>query len=87
MPEVHWDWCNREVMVMERIDGIPVNAAVRLREAGEIARPEDLLGANRLSPNDELWAGWFAAAGLDVPPPSRLVNINGMPGLPSVGLS
>jgi ubiquinone biosynthesis protein len=34
VPEVHWDWCNREVMVMERIDGIPVNAAARLREAG-----------------------------------------------------
>jgi ubiquinone biosynthesis protein len=34
VPEVYWDWCNREVMVMERIDGIPVNAADRLREAG-----------------------------------------------------
>ena len=33
VPEVYWDWCNREVMVMERIDGIPVNAAERLREA------------------------------------------------------
>jgi len=34
VPEVYWDWCNREVMVMERIDGIPVNAVERLREAG-----------------------------------------------------
>ena len=34
VPEVHWDWCNRQVMVMERIDGIPVNATARLREAG-----------------------------------------------------
>jgi ubiquinone biosynthesis protein len=34
VPEVYWDWCNREAMVMERIDGIPVNAAARLREAG-----------------------------------------------------
>jgi ubiquinone biosynthesis protein len=34
VPEVYWEWCNREVMVMERIDGIPVNAAARLREAG-----------------------------------------------------
>ncbi|HXS53330.1 MAG TPA: ubiquinone biosynthesis regulatory protein kinase UbiB [Usitatibacter sp.] len=34
VPEVYWDWCNREVMVMQRIDGIPVNAAARLREAG-----------------------------------------------------
>ena len=34
VPEVYWDWCNHDVMVMERIDGIPVNAVVRLREAG-----------------------------------------------------
>ena len=34
VPEVHWDWCNREVMVMERIDGIPVNAIERLRAEG-----------------------------------------------------
>jgi ubiquinone biosynthesis protein len=33
VPEVHWDWCNRDVMVMERVDGIPVNAVERLREA------------------------------------------------------
>jgi len=34
VPEVYWDWCNREVMTMERIDGIPVNASAQLREAG-----------------------------------------------------
>ena len=34
VPEVYWEWCNREVMAMERIDGIPVNAADRLRAAG-----------------------------------------------------
>ncbi|HET6264604.1 MAG TPA: ubiquinone biosynthesis regulatory protein kinase UbiB [Usitatibacter sp.] len=34
VPEVYWDWCNHEVMVMERIDGIPVNATERLRAAG-----------------------------------------------------
>jgi len=33
VPEVYWDWCNRDVMVMERVDGIPVNAVERLREA------------------------------------------------------
>ena len=33
VPEVYWDWCTREVMVMGRIDGIPVNALGRLREA------------------------------------------------------
>jgi ubiquinone biosynthesis protein len=34
VPEVYWEWCNREVMVMERMHGIPVNATARLREAG-----------------------------------------------------
>jgi ubiquinone biosynthesis protein len=34
VPEVYWDWCNREVMVMQRIDGIPVNAVAQLRERG-----------------------------------------------------
>jgi ubiquinone biosynthesis protein len=34
VPEVHWDWCNRDVMVMERVEGIPVNAVERLRAAG-----------------------------------------------------
>ena len=33
VPAVYWDWCNSEAMVMERIDGIPVNATERLREA------------------------------------------------------
>jgi ubiquinone biosynthesis protein len=33
VPEVYWDWCNRDVMVMQRVDGIPVNAVERLREA------------------------------------------------------
>jgi ubiquinone biosynthesis protein len=34
VPEVYWDWCNRDVMVMERIHGIPVNAVEELRRAG-----------------------------------------------------
>ena len=34
VPEVYWDWCHRDVMVMERIHGTPVNAAARLREQG-----------------------------------------------------
>ncbi len=31
VPEVYWDWCNRDVMVMQRIDGIPVDAVEQLR--------------------------------------------------------
>ncbi len=34
VPEVHWDWCTREVMVMERIHGIAVNALDELRSHG-----------------------------------------------------
>lgn len=34
VPEVHWDWCTPEVMVMERMSGIPIARVDRLREAG-----------------------------------------------------
>ena len=31
IPRVHWDYCRRDVMVMERISGIPVGDVARLR--------------------------------------------------------
>jgi ubiquinone biosynthesis protein len=34
MPEVHWDWCEKNVMVMERLYALPVNQTEKLREAG-----------------------------------------------------
>jgi ubiquinone biosynthesis protein len=34
VPEVHWDWCAPEVMVMERMAGIPIARVDRLVEAG-----------------------------------------------------
>lgn len=34
VPEVYWDYCTAEVMVMDRMDGIPVSQIERLREAG-----------------------------------------------------
>ena len=34
VPEVHWDYCRKEVLVMERIRGIPIGELERLREAG-----------------------------------------------------
>jgi len=34
VPEVHWDYCSREVMVMERMSGIPISQVDRLVEAG-----------------------------------------------------
>jgi len=34
VPAVHWDFCRPEVMVMERIRGVPISHMQRLREAG-----------------------------------------------------
>ena len=34
IPEIHWDFCTTEVMVMERMVGVPISQTERLREAG-----------------------------------------------------
>ncbi len=34
VPDVYWDFCTSEVMVMERMSGIPIAQIERLREAG-----------------------------------------------------
>ena len=34
VPEVYWDWCSESVMVMERMDGIPVSQVEAIRAAG-----------------------------------------------------
>jgi len=34
VPEVHWELCRRDVMVMERIRGVPISDVERLRELG-----------------------------------------------------
>ena len=34
VPEVHWDWCTSDVMVMERMTGIPIAQTERLVDAG-----------------------------------------------------
>ena len=34
VPEVHWDWCTSEVMVMERMAGIPISHVDQLTEHG-----------------------------------------------------
>jgi len=34
VPEMFWDFCHREVIVMERMKGIPISQVERLREAG-----------------------------------------------------
>ncbi len=34
VPEVYWDYCRTQVMVMERIHGVPINDMEALRQAG-----------------------------------------------------
>jgi ubiquinone biosynthesis protein len=34
VPEVYWDWCSSEVMVMQRMTGIPISHVERLRDEG-----------------------------------------------------
>jgi ubiquinone biosynthesis protein len=34
VPEVFWDYCSREVMVMERMSGTPISQVAQLREQG-----------------------------------------------------
>jgi ubiquinone biosynthesis protein len=34
VPEIHWDLCTREVLVMERIRGVPIGDIARLRALG-----------------------------------------------------
>jgi ubiquinone biosynthesis protein len=34
VPEMHWDMCTSSVIVMERMKGVPISQADRLREAG-----------------------------------------------------
>ncbi|MDE2310618.1 MAG: ubiquinone biosynthesis regulatory protein kinase UbiB [Betaproteobacteria bacterium] len=34
VPEIFWDWCTSEVMVMERMEGIPVSQVDAMRAAG-----------------------------------------------------
>jgi ubiquinone biosynthesis protein len=39
VPEIHWDYCRTDVMVMERIHGVPISDMAALRAAGtNIAR-------------------------------------------------
>lgn len=34
VPEIHWDWCTTNVMVMERMNGTPISQVAKLREQG-----------------------------------------------------
>src|ERR1019366_5960718 len=34
VPEIHWDWCTKQVMVMERMHGTPISQVAALRAQG-----------------------------------------------------
>ncbi|HET9978346.1 MAG TPA: ubiquinone biosynthesis regulatory protein kinase UbiB [Burkholderiaceae bacterium] len=34
VPEMHWDWCRSDVIVMQRMQGIPIGQTERLRASG-----------------------------------------------------
>jgi ubiquinone biosynthesis protein len=36
IPEVYWDYCRTDVMVMQRMTGVPISQVERLREAGVV---------------------------------------------------
>ncbi len=64
-----WDGLRADFLFRQHFS--PICTAEFIERNG-IASPEDLTRVERLSPNDQLWSGWFAAAGLGPPPPSRL---------------
>lgn len=48
----------------------PIGSRETIEREG-MTQPRDLLDAVRLSPDDPLWAGWFAATGVTEPPKPR----------------
>jgi len=68
-----WDGLRADFLFCQHFAPI---CAPEFLEANQIRTPEDLLNAERLGPNDMLWAGWFAAAGLGTPPPRRGVVLD-----------
>jgi LysR family glycine cleavage system transcriptional activator len=63
-----WDGLRRDFLFRQHF--APICSPAFL-EANRIAEPADLLRVERLAPNDSLWAGWFAAAGIGAPEPRR----------------
>src|SRR5688572_8498800 len=62
----HGNWPGLRADFLFRQHFTPICTRVFL-EANAIERPEDLLRVERLTPNDPLWAGWFAQMGIDSP--------------------
>ncbi|KHK91053.1 LysR substrate-binding domain-containing protein [Novosphingobium malaysiense] len=63
-----WDGLRADFLFRQHLTPI---CAPSYLQRHRLDSPEDLLTAERITPNDGWWAGWFAAAGLGSPPPSR----------------
>ena len=63
-----WDGLRSDFLFRQHFAPI---CAPSFLEANTIREPADLLEVERLGPNDAMWAGWFAAAGVGTPPPPR----------------
>jgi len=63
-----WDGLRADFLFCQHFTPI---CAPAFLEANGIESPADLLRVDRLAPNDPLWAGWFAAAGIGTPPEPR----------------
>lgn len=65
----HWPGLRADFLYRSHVTPV---CAPGFLDVNRIAAPADLLGVDRLAPNDPWWAGWFAAAGVDsVPAPQR----------------
>jgi LysR family glycine cleavage system transcriptional activator len=63
-----WDGLRADFLFCQHFSPI---CAPAFLEANDIRKPEDLLRVERLAPNDPMWAGWFAAAGVGPPEEQR----------------
>jgi len=63
-----WDGLRADFLFRQHFT--PICAPTFCADHG-VERPEDLFRVERMSPNDPMWAGWFAAAGIGTPPPPR----------------
>ena len=60
VPEVYWDWCASEVMVMERMEGTPISQVARLRDQ-EVDIPRLARAGRPRDPRSRQCAGQQAA--------------------------
>jgi len=64
----NWEGLRADFLFRQHFSPICTRSFV---EANGIEKPEDLLRVERLAPNDSMWAGWFACAGVSTAPDPR----------------